>query len=83
MSTFDQTMTLATLQDKIKRQPDMYKKEFLTQFGIFQEKLKEFKENPAKKDERMDDYFKFLAHISGVYKDELADYLSNEIINML
>ena len=49
MSTFDQTMTLATLQDKIKRQPDMYKKEFLTQFGIFQEKLKEFKENPAKK----------------------------------
>ena len=61
----------------------MYKKEFLTQFGIFQEKLKEFKENPAKKDERMDDYFKFLAHISGVFKDELADYLSNEIINML
>lgn len=31
----------------------------------------------------MDEYFKFLAHISGVYKDELADYLSNEIINML
>ena len=31
----------------------------------------------------MDDYLKFLAHISGVYKDELADYLSNEIINML
>lgn len=83
MTTFDQTMTLATLQDKIKRQPDMYKKEFLTQFSVFQTKLQEFKENPAKKDDQMDEYFKFLAHISGVYKDELADYLSNEIINML
>jgi protein SDA1 len=83
MSTFSQTMTLATLQDKIKRQPEMYKKEFLTQFGVFQKKLAEFKENPAKKDEQMDDYFKFMGHISGVYKEELAEYLSNELINML
>lgn len=55
----------------------------MTQFAIFQKKLAEFKENPAKRDEQMDDYFKFLAHISGVYKEELAEYLSNEIINML
>ena len=61
----------------------MYKKEFLTQFGIFQKKLTEFKENPAKKDDQIDQYFKFMAHISGVYKEELAEYLSNEIINML
>jgi protein SDA1 len=45
--------------------------------------LTEFKENPAKRDERMDDYLKFMAHISGVYKEELAEYLSQEIINML
>ena len=83
LGTFDTTMTLSTLQDKIKRQPDMYKKEFLNQFAIFQKKLDEFKANPAKKDEQMDDYLKFLSHISGTYKEELAEYLSNEIINML
>jgi len=27
-STFTRTMTLHTLQDKIKRQPEMYRKEF-------------------------------------------------------
>ena len=43
----------------------------------------EFKENPAKKDEKMNDYFKFMAHISGVYKEELAQYLSQEVINLL
>ena len=61
----------------------MYKQEFLTQFALFQKKLEEFKENPAKKDEQMDEYFKFMAHVSGVYKEDLAEYLSNEIINML
>ena len=31
----------------------------------------------------MDEYFKFMAHISGVYKEELAEYLCNEYINLL
>ena len=31
----------------------------------------------------MDEYFKFMAHISGVYKEELAEYLCNELINLL
>jgi len=31
----------------------------------------------------MDDYFKFMAHISGVYKEDLAEYLCNEFINIL
>jgi len=36
-------MTLADLQDRIKRQPDHYKKEFKVHYGIFAEKLKDFK----------------------------------------
>jgi len=46
----------------------------------------EFKENPAKRDDYFEDYLKFFAHISGVsgvYKDELADFLSQEMINLL
>jgi hypothetical protein len=45
--------------------------------------LELFKENPAKKEDEMVEYFKFMAHISGVYKEELADYLSNEMLNIL
>jgi hypothetical protein len=36
--------------------------------NIFVEKLKELKENPAKKDQELIDYFKFMAHVSGVYR---------------
>jgi hypothetical protein len=64
----------------------MFKKDFRDQLAIFQEKLAEFKENPAKRDDRLEDYFKFMAHISGVkgvYKETLQDYLSTEIINLL
>ena len=46
----------------------MYKNEFKTHFRIFQEKLKEFKLNPAKKDVSIMDYFKFMSHISSVYR---------------
>jgi hypothetical protein len=45
--------------------------------------LEEFKENPAKKDDRFEEYLKFLAHISAVYKDDLAEFLGQEIINLL
>ena len=34
-NTFEQTMTLYTLQDKIKRQPDSYRKEFGVHLKIF------------------------------------------------
>ena len=64
----------------------MFKKEFYKHLEAFQEKLAEFKENPAKRDDHLEDYLKFMAHISGVhgvYKDELAEYLSQEIMNLL
>jgi hypothetical protein len=61
----------------------MYKKEFKTHFAIFQEKLKEFKLNPAKRDVTIMDYLKFMAHISAVYKQQLPGFLSNEILNLL
>ena len=45
--------------------------------------LEGFKENPAKRDEKFEEYLKFMAHISGVYKEDLAEFLSTEIINVL
>ena len=43
LGNFCGTMTLHTLQDKIKRQPDLYKNEFQKHFELFQEKLAVFK----------------------------------------
>lgn len=83
LNKYEQAYTLAELQDKIKRQKDQYKPEFKVHFGIFQNKLKEFKENPARKDQDLIDYFKFMAHISAVYQNQLAQFLSNEMLNLL
>jgi protein SDA1 len=83
LNKFEQTMTLYELQDKIKRQPDMYKNEFMTHFRIFQEKLKDFKTNPARKDVPLMDYLKFLSHISNVYPQHLPQFLSTEMLNLL
>jgi len=64
----------------------MFQKEFYKQLEDFKGRLIEFKENPAKRDDQFEDFLKFLAHISGVsgvYKEELADFLSQEMINLL
>ena len=68
LNKYEESMTLAEMQDRIKRQPESYKKEFKIHFNIFVEKLREFKLNPAKKDNDLIDYFKFMAHISAVYR---------------
>lgn len=51
------------MQDKIKRYPDLYKKEFLKHMDIFKEKLLEFKSNPAKRNSDVEEYMKFLSHV--------------------
>ena len=76
-------LTLPELQDRIKRQPESYRLEFAAHFKVFVEKLDAFKENPAKKDTTMMDYFKFMAHISGVYQQQLAAFLTTGLLNIL
>jgi hypothetical protein len=69
LNQFTDAFTLPELQDKIKRQPDVYRKEFRAHLDIFVGKLKELKESPSKKDKEMEEYFKFMAHVSGCYRD--------------
>ena len=64
LNKYEESMTLAELQDRIKRQPDQYQKEFKVHFNIFVEKLREFKQSPAKKETDFIDYLKFMAHVS-------------------
>ena len=67
LNRYEEAMTLADLQDQIKRQPDQYLKDFKTHFNIFTEKLKVFKLNPAKHETDFIDYLKFMAHVSREY----------------
>ncbi len=83
LNKFEEAYTLAELQDKIKRQSDQYKPEFAAHWRIFLSKLAEFKENPAKRDQDMMDYFKFMSHISNIYQQQIAAFLSNELLNIL
>lgn len=83
LNKFEESMTLAELQDRIKRQPDQYKKEFSVHYNIFAEKLKDFKLNPARKDQEIIDYLKFMAHVSGVYRQQIGATVSNEMLNLL
>jgi protein SDA1 len=61
----------------------MYRREFRAHLDIFVVKLKELKENPAKKSDEMVEYFKFMGHVSGCYRDQIANFLSTEMINLL
>ena len=52
-------------------------------YNIFTEKLKDFKLNPARKDQEIIDYLKFMAHVSGVYRQQIGAVISNEMLNLL
>ena len=67
----------------MKRQPAMYRAEFHEHFDILKEKLNDFKESPARRDEQLEDYLKFMAHISGIYREDVADFLCTELLNIL
>jgi hypothetical protein len=62
--TLEDGVDLWALQDKIKRMPELYKKEFEKHFEILKTKLAEFKENPAKNNESLSNYMKFISHVS-------------------
>ena len=67
----------------MKRTPALYKQEMQEHLAILKEKLEHFKEQPGSRDTTLEDYVKFMAHISGIYRENLADYLSTELINLL
>ena len=54
---------LTTLQDRIKRSPELYKNDFKELFETFKAKLAQYKENPAKKSDELSYYMLFFAHV--------------------
>ena len=75
---------LSVLQDKVKRQPDLWKWDVEKHMGVFREKLLAYKENPAKRNMELAYYMLFLAHISHtVYKQLILESLSSTVLSLL
>ena len=55
---------LTLLQDKVKRQPELYIKETSKAVAVFKEQYEKVKQNPAVKNVRFIQYCTFLAHVS-------------------
>jgi protein SDA1 len=75
-------MTLMDLQNKIKRQPGLWKEEFKNHLDEFKKMFLKYREDPSREDETVVKYIKFMTHISDVYKKELG-FLPKEFIDML
>lgn len=75
-------MELQQLQGKIKRQPSLWKAEFSEHLKTFKKSFLNFREDPARDNEEVVKYIKFMTHISDVYKKELS-FLATEFIDCL
>lgn len=70
------------LQDKIKRQGDLWKEDFMKHLITFKAMFLKFREDPSKEDEKIIKYIKFMTHICDVYKSDLS-FLPTELIDLV
>eukprot|EP00112_Aurelia_sp_Birch-Aquarium-sp1_P001464 Seg1159.2 transcript_id=Seg1159.2/GoldUCD/mRNA.D3Y31 product="Protein SDA1" protein_id=Seg1159.2/GoldUCD/D3Y31 len=73
---------LPQLQNLIKRDPTLYKDEFLQQWRHYQSNIEIFKLNPTQSSTTLESLMMFIAHVFQHYQDETADF-PQEIMNFL
>lgn len=76
------TLDLPLYQDKIKRDKDLYKEEFMKFLKEFKLRFKIFLESPNNNDNTIKDVIVFLSHLSHVFPKELS-FLPVELKNLL
>ncbi|KAL8438429.1 hypothetical protein ACSSS7_000172 [Eimeria intestinalis] len=69
----DAVMSLALLQNKIKRDPEAYREEFFLQLSNFQGLLGALKQQPQRPTRRLQSLAMFLAHTVPCYSAQAAD----------
>jgi protein SDA1 len=77
-----QSIDLPILQDKIKRQPDLYRNEFTNCLEIFKKLLPDLRDNPAKEQPTVCSFLMFFTHLFDRFPKDLQ-FLSNELINVV
>ena len=73
---------LALLQDRIKREPTLYKDEFIRIYNSFPSLLLKIKNEPAKPAIETCQVLLFLSHVSHVFPNECS-FLREEVISTL
>ena len=77
-----QSINLPELQNKLKRQPELYKKEFTFCYDIFKKMLPELRDNPGKEQPTICSFLLFFTHLFDKFPQELQ-FLSTELINIV
>ncbi|CAI2386389.1 unnamed protein product [Moneuplotes crassus] len=73
---------LQDLQNKIKRQPSLWRNEFRKHLETFKKLFLKFREDPSREDEETVKYIKFMTHICDVYRKDLS-FVPTEFVSML
>jgi NUC130/3NT domain len=81
-NTVDQVQDFALLQDKVKRQPLLYKPEFLNVLATFHPLYQTLRDEPAKPALQACKVLLFLANVSHHFKNDLL-FLKTEIVTTL
>lgn len=78
----NKVFTLDELQDKIKRQPSLWRNEFNERLIKFKALFLKYREDPSREDETVVKYIKFMTHVCDVYKKDL-EFLPTEFVDFL
>ena len=77
-----ETIDLPMLQDKLKRQPELYQKEFKACYDLFKNLLPDLRDNPGKEQATICSFLLFFCNLFDRFPKELQ-FLSTELINIL
>lgn len=75
-------MDLSIVQDKIKRQNNLYNEDFKVIMNFFKVKFNLFIENPSRKINGMKDFFSFFAHVGFIYPKEIS-FIPSKLISLI
>eukprot|EP01022_Parablepharisma_sp_SALTPOND_P009651 TRINITY_DN139_c0_g1_i10.p6 TRINITY_DN139_c0_g1~~TRINITY_DN139_c0_g1_i10.p6 ORF type:complete len:820 (-),score=155.54 TRINITY_DN139_c0_g1_i10:3345-5804(-) len=77
-----QSIDLPALQDKIKRQPELYRNEFNEYYDLFKKLLPDLRDNPGKDQPTICSFLLFFTHLFDRFPKELQ-FLSTELVNIV
>lgn len=76
------SIDLPLLQNKLKRQPDLYRGEFTACYDLFKKLLPELRDNPGKEQPTICSFFLFFTQLYDRYPKDLQ-FLSTELVNIV
>ena len=76
------SIDLPALQNRLKRQPELYKKEFAECFELFKTLLPDLRDNPGKEQPTICSFLLFFTHLFEKFQKDLQ-FLATELVNIV